>query len=604
MLVELSPAKASLVRQVHLPLRQIVVGVVLACGLTIPGYAQLPTFKHVFIVLEENHSYSSVIGSSSMPYLNSLASQYGLATQYYANTHPSLGNYFMLTTGQIITNNDSFVPPTGGVNVDNIVRHLLAAGKTWKVYAESLPSVGYLGGDTGLYVKHHNPFVYFSDVVNSSVQPLNIVPFTQLAADLANNQLPDYAFIVPNICDDAHDCTKSTADTWLQNNIAPLIASSAFQPNGLLIIVFDESFPTDTTNGGGHVAWVVVSPKANLGYQSTTLYQHQNTLRLMMEGLGLSTFPGAASTASNMAEFFNGTGPATFSVSGSPSSSKVVRGSSANYTVSVSPVGTFTGTVALSVSGLPDGATAVFNPASVNTSGSSVLTIVTARNEESGKYSFKITGTSGGTTVSATATLVIGRFVQANAATPQTPQSTVSVSFPAAQRPGDLNILVVGWKDITSYIQSVKDSAGNIYKICAPLRRGVVLSQVIRYAPNIVGGPNTITVTFNQAVPFPDVRIIEYGGPNTLDVTAAANGNSSTANSGLATTTAPEELLVSANTVATGTAGPGSGFKSRIITSPNSDIVEDGQVSAIGSYNATAPLTSSGYWVMQMVTFK
>src|SRR2546430_11458195 len=81
-----------------------------------------------------------------MPYLNGLAQQYGLATQYYANTHPSIGNYFELATGQIITNNDSY---STIVTVDNIVRELLAAGKTWKSYAEDLPSGGYLGGDTG-----------------------------------------------------------------------------------------------------------------------------------------------------------------------------------------------------------------------------------------------------------------------------------------------------------------------------------------------------------------------------------------------------------------------------------------------------------------------
>ena len=93
--------------------------------------AQVPAFSHVFIVVEENHNFSSVIGSSSMPYLNSLANKYGLAMAYYANTHPSIGNYFMLTTGQIITNNDGF---TGTVTADNVVRHLLAAGKAWKSY--------------------------------------------------------------------------------------------------------------------------------------------------------------------------------------------------------------------------------------------------------------------------------------------------------------------------------------------------------------------------------------------------------------------------------------------------------------------------------------
>src|SRR5438477_1112876 len=99
-----------------------------------PPSGTVPLFGHVVLVVEENHSYSEVIGNSEMPYLNSLATQYGLATQYFANTHPSIGNYFMLTTGQIVTNDDFF---TGRLDVDNIVRELLASGKSWKSYAES-----------------------------------------------------------------------------------------------------------------------------------------------------------------------------------------------------------------------------------------------------------------------------------------------------------------------------------------------------------------------------------------------------------------------------------------------------------------------------------
>src|SRR5512142_802306 len=101
--------------------------------------AAVPQAGHVVVVMEENHSYSSVIGCSCMPYLNSLANKYGLATKYYANTHPSIGNYFMLTTGQTITNNDSY---NTTVTADNLVRHLMTAGKTWKSYAESLPYAG------------------------------------------------------------------------------------------------------------------------------------------------------------------------------------------------------------------------------------------------------------------------------------------------------------------------------------------------------------------------------------------------------------------------------------------------------------------------------
>jgi acid phosphatase len=269
----------------------------------------------VFVVLEENHSFSDVVGNSSMPYLNSLASADGLATQYYADAHPSLPNYFMLTVGAGTsitgTAGDNF---SGVVSQDNVVRALTAAGKSWKSYAESLPSVGYLGGDSGPYVKRHNPFVYFSDVQNSSTEANNIVPFTQLASDISSDTLPDYGFIAPNVNDDAHDCPLgmitctgdqqlAAADQWLSTNIAPLLASTAFQ-NSLLIIVFDEAEDSDTTHGGGHVAAVLVSPSAKAGYQSTTLYQHESMLRLMMEGLGVTDLPGAAASAPDMAEFF------------------------------------------------------------------------------------------------------------------------------------------------------------------------------------------------------------------------------------------------------------------------------------------------------------
>ena len=266
-----------------------------------PAPGSFPQFGHVVLVMEENHGYSDVMGNPAMPYLNSLATKYGLATQYYANSHPSIGNYFMLTTGQIITTNDSF---TGTVSDDNIVRDLLTAGKTWKSYAESLPSVGYTGGDAYPYAKRHNIFAYFTDVVNSGSEVNNLVPFSQFASDVSSGQLPNFSFVVPNLLDDAHDGILPMADFWLQQNMPALINSPAFQKDGLLIIVFDEAGGNDSTHGGGHVAAVIVSPQAKSGFQSTTLYQHQSTLRLILQGLGISSYPGAAAQAPNMAEFF------------------------------------------------------------------------------------------------------------------------------------------------------------------------------------------------------------------------------------------------------------------------------------------------------------
>ena len=194
-------------------------------------------------------------------------------------------------------------------------------------------------------------------------------------------------------------------------------------------------------------------------------------------------------------------------------------------------------------------------------------------------------------------------FVQVAAATPQTSTATVSVAYPGAETAGDLNVVVVGWNDTTATVQSVKDSGGNNYTLAIGPTSGTALRQSIYYLSNIVGGNNTVTVTFSQAAAFPDVRILEYRGVTTLDVTAGANGNSAAANSGAATTTSANELIFGADTVFTGNAAAGSGFTSRIITAQDGDIAEDKVVTTAGSNGATATLTSSGPWVMQMVTF-
>jgi len=275
----------------------------------------VPHFAHVFIVVEENHSYNEVIGNASMPYLNGLASANGLATQYFADAHPSLPNYFELTLGEGTsitgTEGDSY---SGVITQDNVVRALTAAGKSWKCYAEAIPNDGYLGGDGGGYIEHHNPFAYFSDVQSSSSQAGNMVEMTQLAIDTANNSLPDYAFIIPDVNNDAHDCPVgmstctddqklANADQWLSKNIGPLLGSTAFG-NSLLVVVFDEGDITDLQHFGGQVPAVIVSPSAKPGYQSTTFYEHASTLRLMMEGLGVTDLPGASATAADMGEFF------------------------------------------------------------------------------------------------------------------------------------------------------------------------------------------------------------------------------------------------------------------------------------------------------------
>jgi len=271
----------------------------------------VPAASHVVVVVLENHSFSQVIGSPSMPYLNSLASQHGLAENYFANAHPSLSDYFMLTAGQIEASDDNF---TGTVSDDNVVRALAGTGRSWKAYLENLPAAGYTGASVYPYFKAHNPFAYLSDVLNSSPQAANMVPFTQLAADLSSASLPSFAFVVPNLQNDAHDCPGgapacpdsdklAAADSWLKTNIDPLINSPAFA-NGVLIITWDEGDAADVANGGGQVATVIAGMQVKAAFRSMTFYQHQSVLRLILDLLGVSDHPGASATAPSMGEFF------------------------------------------------------------------------------------------------------------------------------------------------------------------------------------------------------------------------------------------------------------------------------------------------------------
>lgn len=271
----------------------------------------IPSVQHVVIVVLENTDYSQVVGSASAPYINSLIPNGGLASNYYANVHPSIGNYFYMTTGQTVTTDDAF---QGIVSVDNAVREVSAASRTWKVYAEDLPSVGYVGPDVPpFYLRRHNPLTFFSDVVQNPTQLLHVAPYSELAVDLGAGGLPNYSFIVPNAAHDAHSCSDggmncsiesriSNADTWLSSNLPAILNNSSFQQSGLLVLTFDES-ADDNTNGGGKVMTLILGTKVKAGYTGTGQYDHRSLLKLSMTALGAKT-PDAAAAANPMTEFF------------------------------------------------------------------------------------------------------------------------------------------------------------------------------------------------------------------------------------------------------------------------------------------------------------
>jgi acid phosphatase len=273
----------------------------------VPPPPVVPQSHHVVLVMEENQSYSTVVGATTVwPNLNALIAQGALPTNYYADSHPSIGNYFMLTTGQLLTTDDS---STQVFDVDNVARRMLSSGVSFRVYAEGI-NQGYLGGNTGLYLIRHNPFAMLSDVANSPTVANQVIwPFSQFATDLANNALPDFSYIVPDVNDDAHNGTPQQADTWLQTNVvSPLSGSAAFQSggDGILVVDFDEAEDSDTTYGGGHISPVLWGPVVKTGYTQTsgTIYQHESMLRTLMEALSLQNPPGAAASAPSMTEFF------------------------------------------------------------------------------------------------------------------------------------------------------------------------------------------------------------------------------------------------------------------------------------------------------------
>ena len=282
--------------------------------LTATAAAQVPHSSHVWIVAEENHSYENVL--ASMPYLTSLANRYGLATQYYADMHNSLSTLMHLVSGQTITLNDS---TTATFSNDNLIRHMLPAGLSFKLYQEELPYAGFLGISYNEYVKRHNPLVYFSDVANSSLKYEN-VPLTQLALDLASGASANLNYVTPDLLDDAHDGTMAAADTWLSQQVPAILARPEFQPggDGLMFIVFDEGnissdnrcSATITSGCGGRVATVVIGPQVKPGFKSSTWYDHESLLKTVCLALGTSGCPGFASNARPMADFF-GNPPAT-----------------------------------------------------------------------------------------------------------------------------------------------------------------------------------------------------------------------------------------------------------------------------------------------------
>ena len=266
----------------------------------------------VVLMIFENQNHDGMFGNPHAAFFTEFANENALAAEFYGNVHPSIGDYFMITTGQTITNDLNF---SELVTEDNLARRFCEAGISWKAYLEDVPEVGYTGDRAYPYAKPHNPFAYFSDVVHTQELRNRMVPLTELAQDLTNDNLPSFSLIIPNQFNNTHDCDPNSGcrenvnddkldvgDAWLRRTVLPILENSSFKSNGLLIITFDESWDTDHRHAGGHIMTTLAGPLAKKDFKSSTFYQHESLHRLISELLGVPPL-AAGATAPSMAEF-------------------------------------------------------------------------------------------------------------------------------------------------------------------------------------------------------------------------------------------------------------------------------------------------------------
>jgi phosphatidylinositol-3-phosphatase len=275
------------------------------CG-TLPLSAT--KYTHVVWIWMENHSYGEIIGSSEAPYINALAGQCGLATNYHNISHPSLPNYIAATSGLPLAAMKRFTADcrpkrkctTTGPSI-------FAQVPAWRAYEESMPKNCYRK-NKGQFVVRHNPPPYYTTLGECSTKD---VPYTQLALDLAHHALPAFAFVTPNLTDDMHDGTVAQGDQWLQANLPAILGSSDYQGGSVVVfLTWDEGeggssdeCATNTTDVGCHVATIVVSPSTAPGTQSSTLFNHFSLLATSEHLLGVGALGQAAGASSMLAAF-------------------------------------------------------------------------------------------------------------------------------------------------------------------------------------------------------------------------------------------------------------------------------------------------------------
>jgi phosphatidylinositol-3-phosphatase len=261
------------------------------------GQRSVPALTRVAVVVMENHEYGQVIGSKQAPWITRQARRGGLATRYFAITHPSLPNYLAMLGGATFGIHDDCTGCHTGAT--NLVDQLEAGGISWRAYMESMPRPCYKPtssqDEQGRYAKRHNPFFYFDDIRSNPSRCGNVVPLSGLASDISSGTLPRFIWITPNLCNDMHDCSVRTGDRWAKRTLPALV--NALGPNGVLFFVFDEGTSDRGCCGGaagGRVPLIAIGPAANSGTVEATPVDHYALLRTVEEAFGLPPLRNAA----------------------------------------------------------------------------------------------------------------------------------------------------------------------------------------------------------------------------------------------------------------------------------------------------------------------
>lgn len=266
------------------------------------GWRRTTTYRHVIWIWMENRTYSSVLGSgSSAPRLSSYAAKCGLATASYAVTHPSLPNYLAATSGSTGGVTSDCSPGSCPQNRGSLFAEIQKAGKQWRSYVESMPSKCALSS-SGSYATKHNPAVYFTPIRSRCRMwdvPMGGSTGT-FATALSHSTLPAFSFVTPNMCHDGHDCSTSTADSWLGTWLGRITSSAAYHAGDTAVFVtWDEGVGSDQ-----HIATVVIAPTVPRGLRSATRFTHYSLLRTAEDLLGLPRL-GAAASARSMRTAFH-----------------------------------------------------------------------------------------------------------------------------------------------------------------------------------------------------------------------------------------------------------------------------------------------------------